>query len=166
MNEEVIEFSPDQITGTAVLGAIGADKKWPKKDGSTKDVRVIKSFVVEVAVGLTFDEIAKQRAEQVASVNEALKSNPTNLALVQKVKDFGEMTVMSCIDLAQVPGLLSGKIDGTEAELNFDGRERKFVAEHGEVLDIVSHMRSPALVAAASASSALAGAAASRFTYV
>ncbi|MCE3254661.1 MAG: hypothetical protein K0R25_155 [Rickettsiaceae bacterium] len=141
LREEVLNFNDDEILKTQPLAAIYETKKWPRKEekgGGTKDVHVIKSFVIEVDVNMTYAEIAEKRAAAIDELKAKLDADPQNKELRQQKKDFDEMTQMGYIDVQELPALLAGKANGTEAEINFDGKPRQFVAEHGMTLDAFS----------------------------
>lgn len=141
LREEVINFSDEQINRVQPISAIYETKKWPTKDGETKDVHVIKSFVVEVYVNLTYAEIAAERERQIIELTQKIAVTDPNSAeieeLKQQQKDFGEMTQMGSIASSDLAALLQGK-KGNEVEINFDGKPRKFVAEHGLTIDSVA----------------------------
>ncbi len=141
LREEVLNFDDTEISRTQPLAAIYETKQWPVKEekgGGTKNVHVIKSFVIQVNVNMTYDQIEGRRNATIEKLNEDLIADPKNENFLQQKKDFGEMTKMGYIDLAQLPDLLAGKADGTKTEINFDGKPRQFVAEHGMTLDAVS----------------------------
>lgn len=140
LKEEVLNFNDAQILHVELLAAIYETKQWPVKEekgGGTKDVHVIKSFVIEVNVNMTYDEISDKRNAEIKKLRDQLDADPKNKELLRQEKDFGEMKVMGCVDIKTLPELLVGKTDGTKAEIDFDGKERKFVAEHGMALDAI-----------------------------
>ena len=141
LREEVLNFSDTEISQAQPLAAIYETKQWPAKEekgGGFKDAHVIKSFVIQVDVNMTYAEIEQRRNEEIQKLNEALVLDPRNLDLLQQKKDFDEMTQMGCIDAAQLPELLAEKANGTKVEIYFDGKPRQFVAEHGMTLDAVA----------------------------
>jgi hypothetical protein len=122
LTEEVLGFSNSEIIDAKIIAAIYDTKQWPVKEekgGGEKNVHVIKSFVVALNVDMTYKKIKKRRSEV-------------------PPKDFNEMTVMGYIEIDKIPELLSEKENGTKVAINFDGKERLFVAEHGLTLDAVS----------------------------
>lgn len=141
LREEVLNFDDAEILQAQPLAAIYETKQWPVKEakgGGTKNVHVIKSFVIQVKVNATYAEVEERRDATIKKLDEDLKLDPKNKELLQQKKDFDEMKTMGCVDVARLPELLAGKANGTEVEINFDGKPRKFVAEHGITLDAVS----------------------------
>ncbi len=141
LREELLNFDDSQISQSPqLLAVIYETKKWPVKEekgGGTKDVNVIKSFVIQINVNLTYLEIEERRAATIEKLQADLRTDPANKDLLQQEKDFNEMTKIGCIDLAQLPEILAGKTDSTKVEIHFDNKPRQFAAEHGMTLDAV-----------------------------
>lgn len=154
--EEVGEAIEGKFSSYRVLGCIYETKKWrrsPKEDGSakegpeTKDVCVIKSFVVEVNLNATFAEIVAARAAEVEFVNTKLEEADLPAEerenLQQRKKDLGEMTRMGAIPERDAAGLVTGSTTYDKVRVEFDDKPRPFVAEHGVTLSLVAKSLAP-----------------------
>lgn len=147
LREEVLNFSDEQLTKSQSIGAIYETKQWPTKAGGIKDVHVIKSFVVAVEVSLSAQEILEKREAAILELNRnlelerSLPSNEERLKYLEvQKKDFDEMTQMGFVEFSRL-SLILGSGTGREAEILFEGKNRKFVAEHGMALDLVARPR-------------------------
>ncbi len=142
LREEVINFEDDKISAANLISAIYETKQWPQKEekgGGTKNIHVVKSFIIAVDVNLTYAEIEAKRNQQILDLNQRLRETPEDNALKKQKKDFDEMTQMTCVEISQLPEVLAAKSNvGTDVEIEFDGKNRKFVAEHGATLNALA----------------------------
>lgn len=126
LKEEILPFEDHEIIDKELIGGIFVVRQWPKKihktrdQPSTKDIANFKSFIVVVNVSLTFDEIQELRGTS------------------RKPVDFDEITLIQGLTEEQINEQSLGK-KPTEIELDFDGKKRKFVAEHCLLLPIIEN---------------------------
>jgi len=126
LKEEILPFEDHEIIDKELIGGIFVVRQWPKKihktrdQPSTKDIANFKSFIVVANVSLTFDEIQELRQT------------------TRKPIDFHEITLIQGLTSEQINEQSLEK-KPTEIELDFDGKKRKFVAEHCLLLPIAEH---------------------------
>lgn len=142
--EEILHFSDNKILRSNLVAAIYEEKKWRRKTeqgDDFKNVNVVKSFIVEFDVSLTFDEILQRRNTEIAELYQKLQRDDLSEIeredLLCRKKDFDEMTVLGFIEEKEIVTLLAKHGSGFNVGINFDGRMRRFVAEHGLVLDVI-----------------------------
>lgn len=130
LKEEILPFEDCEIIKKELIGGVLVLRDWPEKNPqnpdqpSTKKIANFKSLIVVIKVSLSFEEIQQLRQTS------------------RKPKDYHEITLIEGLTRAQINEYSLGK-KPTEIAIDFDGKIRKFAAEHCLVLPIANLYNEP-----------------------
>lgn len=127
LKEEILPFEDHEIDEKELIGGIFVVRQWPKKNlqdpdqSLTKNIANFKSFIVVTKVSLSFKEIQQLRQTS------------------RQPKDFHEITLIEGLSSKQI-NEQSSERKPIEIAIDFDGKSRKFAAEHCLVLPIANYL--------------------------